>query len=611
METQLETIRNPLEGLGSVLAIRDLRWRVQQSLTRGLRRGWEEALLALDPLTVLRCMRVAHAPVQGVVPRPTSLPVLVRTLGRPLVRRALNAPACDIAGTEPVRRLWLHALATAQAARSLAQASGECDPDEAYVLGLLHDLPLWLHYLSLRRNGATPALGAAEWIRDWNLPSNLQRVVEHAMLGRGPAPESDDGAACSVVAAAELLAELADFWHPDEGDDLSRSLLLSVVTKEDLVAAHNLRQSVVQELAEFGLGATALEPENVQGLPPTGSPLMPARDRGNLADLVTTLLRCSDSTHYRGIVTATTAATLRFLGFERVHLVRWLPQSRCCLVRAKADLSPQPLRQAAVEATPREAALIERALASSEVQHAVQQNHDPMQLLRLLGADEALVVPLNGEFALPSLLVMDRALSGAPIHPAVDSSGAQALAGTTSILIQNLLLKRQRARAQQYALTDPLTRLLNRGVGIQRLAQELSRAERSGQPLTVLMLDMDDFKRLNDTRGHLVGDQALRATADVLRKTLRRSDVVCRYGGEEFMVVLPETSIEEASVTATRIFTAVEDCGAAMSLPLTISIGLASVRTDDDQVESVLVRADRALYASKARGRNRFSVDGE
>jgi predicted signal transduction protein with EAL and GGDEF domain len=104
--------------------------------------------------------------------------------------------------------------------------------------------------------------------------------------------------------------------------------------------------------------------------------------------------------------------------------------------------------------------------------------------------------------------------------------------------------------------------------------------------------------------------QALRATADVLRKTLRRSDTICRYGGEEFMVVLPETSAEESAVLAARLFTAVEARGHDEKLPITVSIGQASVR-QDDSAESLLNRADQALYASKAGGRNRFSIADE
>ena len=109
---------------------------------------------------------------------------------------------------------------------------------------------------------------------------------------------------------------------------------------------------------------------------------------------------------------------------------------------------------------------------------------------------------------------------------------------------------------------------------------------------------------------HVQGDQALRATADVLRKTLRRSDTICRYGGEEFMVVLPETSAEESAVLAARLFTAVEARGHEEKLPITVSIGQASVR-QEDSAESLLNRADRALYASKAGGRNRFSIADE
>jgi diguanylate cyclase (GGDEF)-like protein len=128
-------------------------------------------------------------------------------------------------------------------------------------------------------------------------------------------------------------------------------------------------------------------------------------------------------------------------------------------------------------------------------------------------------------------------------------------------------------------------------MGITSLDQAIARSQRSGVDLTVLMIDLDQFKKLNDTYGHVQGDQALRATADVLRKTLRRSDTICRYGGEEFMVVLPETSAEESAVLAARLFTAVEARGHDEKLPITVSIGQASVR-QDDSAESLLNRAD-------------------
>ena len=147
-------------------------------------------------------------------------------------------------------------------------------------------------------------------------------------------------------------------------------------------------------------------------------------------------------------------------------------------------------------------------------------------------------------------------------------------------------------------------------MGINTLEQAVARTDRDKSPLTVLMCDLDHFKRLNDTLGHVQGDAALRATADVLRRSVRRSDTVCRYGGEEFLVVLPDTTPDEATVLATRMFTAVHARGEALELPLSVSIGLTCYRFGDS-VESMLLRADRALYASKDYGRNRFSADVE
>ena len=134
---------------------------------------------------------------------------------------------------------------------------------------------------------------------------------------------------------------------------------------------------------------------------------------------------------------------------------------------------------------------------------------------------------------------------------------------------------------------------------------------REPKPLCVLMLDLDEFKKLNDKHGHLVGDSALRLVANVLRKTLRKADTVCRYGGEEFLVMLPDTTAEEASILSARLFVAIEQAGISENLPITVSIGMAAMRPDDAITDTLVGRADRALFASKSRGRNRFSVDYE
>jgi diguanylate cyclase (GGDEF)-like protein len=328
------------------------------------------------------------------------------------------------------------------------------------------------------------------------------------------------------------------------------------------------------------------------------------------SEVVLSVLGCSRSASYRSIVTAATAAALRYFAFDRAFHIRWIRGTGMLAVRAKADLSPRRIDTMLVTPSTSEAQLFEQAQLSEKPTRIIAVRNGPPGLLRLLGSDEVLLVPVNREFQTPSFIVLDRSISTKPIVTLRDNDAVSTLAITTSLLVENLLLKLRRQRAQKFALTDPLTRLYNRRMGISCLDQELARMQRSSSPTTVLMIDVDDFKKLNDTYGHVQGDQALRAIAEMLRKTLRRSDTICRYGGEEFLVVLPETTAEESSILAARLFTAIEHRGRELGLPLTVSIGQSSIRADDT-VESVLQRADKALYASKAQGRNRFSVDAD
>lgn len=165
------------------------------------------------------------------------------------------------------------------------------------------------------------------------------------------------------------------------------------------------------------------------------------------------------------------------------------------------------------------------------------------------------------------------------------------------------------ARLERLAHTDPLTQLLNRRALTERLEREMERAMRYDSTLALLLVDLDHFKAVNDTLGHLVGDDALREVARLLRETVRTTDVVARYGGEEFLVLLPETDDTGAEAFAERIREAVEahpfDGGGA-PLRLTASLGVAlypapRIRTAED----LFVRADAALYRAKAEGRNR------
>ncbi len=168
-------------------------------------------------------------------------------------------------------------------------------------------------------------------------------------------------------------------------------------------------------------------------------------------------------------------------------------------------------------------------------------------------------------------------------------------------------------RANQFQLmsiTDPLTGLHNRRYLEARLTEELSRSKRYNYPLSFMMIDIDDFKHYNDHNGHQAGDLALEITAQCLRAALRKVDVASRYGGEEFSILLPQTSLEEAGVIADRIrrkiMTARFPHGKTQPLGnVTVSIGLSTFSPSLDSAEAIVRAADRALYHAKHHGKNR------
>jgi len=164
---------------------------------------------------------------------------------------------------------------------------------------------------------------------------------------------------------------------------------------------------------------------------------------------------------------------------------------------------------------------------------------------------------------------------------------------------------------ENLATTDGLTRLYNRRTFLQRAESEFERSRRYQRPLSVLMLDVDHFKTVNDSYGHEVGDRVLRVLADEFRKSLRQQDVLGRYGGEEFVAFLPETSSAVALDVAERLRKSVENLRVPVerdSIRVTLSIGIATVRDRDRDISALIIFADQALYEAKQQGRNRVVV---
>lgn len=182
--------------------------------------------------------------------------------------------------------------------------------------------------------------------------------------------------------------------------------------------------------------------------------------------------------------------------------------------------------------------------------------------------------------------------------------------GVSAMMFQThiFVLVRRVSVLSRLSQTDPLTRIANRRSTDERLAAEIQRAARFGHPLSIALIDVDDFKLVNDTYGHPVGDAVLQRLASLLVRELRTIDVAGRYGGEEFLVVLPETDAGGASIALERILEAVRG---DRQLSITVSAGISEFETNGRAASDLLDAADRALYQAKRSGKNRAVVAGD
>ncbi|MEP6913546.1 MAG: diguanylate cyclase [bacterium] len=206
--------------------------------------------------------------------------------------------------------------------------------------------------------------------------------------------------------------------------------------------------------------------------------------------------------------------------------------------------------------------------------------------------------------------------SGGRIFDEVDLSMLEIIGPQIAVALERAEWQERATQFQLMSITDPLTGLLNRRYLEERLTEELNRSKRYSYPMSCLMIDIDDFKSYNDRNGHQAGDVALKITAHSLKAALRSADIACRYGGEEFCILLPQTSLTEAGVIAERMRHKVTetDYPYGKSQPqrtVSISIGISTFGKHIDTAESVIAAADRALYDAKRLGKNRieFYVD--
>ncbi|MDA8203334.1 MAG: diguanylate cyclase [Chloroflexi bacterium] len=266
---------------------------------------------------------------------------------------------------------------------------------------------------------------------------------------------------------------------------------------------------------------------------------------------------------------------------------------------------------------PREALALLPAAAAAAVAFVAEASGAPL-LAAVLGASA--VGSLVGVACVDALLrsharALERAMASLADDNATDLPDPARLGGLGPAARQLARVADTLRSAQTDATTDRLTRVANRPTLLAHLFAEVERVTRYSRPLSVAFIDLDHFKAVNDTYGHEVGDIVLRGVADVFREQTRSTDFVGRYGGEEFVVVLPEITVEDATAVAEKLRLLVMKqrfaAGDGTELGVSVSIGIAGGRGQHLRVDQLLRDADAAMYAAKSLGRNQTYVFAE
>jgi diguanylate cyclase (GGDEF)-like protein len=194
-------------------------------------------------------------------------------------------------------------------------------------------------------------------------------------------------------------------------------------------------------------------------------------------------------------------------------------------------------------------------------------------------------------------------------QPRFSPNDVQTLESVADILataVQNSIYV---AKVRQLASRDGLTGMLNRRAFEERILEEITRADRYRSSLAILMIDIDHFKAVNDEFGHLLGDEVLKHAATIFQHQLRKVDFICRFGGEEFAIILPSTTLESAAAVAEKLRRAFfTHAFSGISRPITVSIGVAAFPEHGMNRDTLVRAADRALYQAKQEGRNRVAT---
>jgi diguanylate cyclase (GGDEF)-like protein len=294
---------------------------------------------------------------------------------------------------------------------------------------------------------------------------------------------------------------------------------------------------------------------------------------------------------------------------ERVSLLLFDEASNELAVKAAVGPRSEVSREARVRMGEGVAGSVMVAGRPLVVRDVEDGEHTPAPAERSYKTKSFISYPISiGGRKVGVLNITDKAGGGS--YDDIDLSLIESIAPQMAMAMDRAEWQEKANQFQLMSITDPLTGMLNRRYLIERLAEELKRSKRQEYPMSFMMIDIDDFKLYNDRNGHQAGDLALEMTAQCLKSALRSADVASRYGGEEFCILLPQTSLEEGISIAERIRRRITRVrfphGKSQPLAsVTVSIGVSAFGPGLETPQTIIEAADRALYLAKSRGKNR------
>ena len=607
--TRIILVRGPLstadyqeqgEGRAHVPVCPPVARRVLELLdARGARDPEIRDLVGADPGLALRILEAANGALSGVGVTVNSVDVALQVLGRGACRTIVQdglavMPAAVAPHHLPFVR---HAVVTSFIAGSLAEVLESAAPAEARVAGLLH--------------GIDSLVGESGYLASCRIPKRLCRAASSDESDR--AHREDDEVLAWIVELAHRMAEgfgavascdratdgspetderlrgLGEVIHERVARDLADGLLVLGV----LVGLPRL------DLVTFEAAFTHLaETESRLSPPPEGLTVV----------VHEALTRIREAGSEVGALDAFMAAVRGTPGVGRALLI--LEEAGEAMISASEDQQPFFVRI-------RDLATVAEGI--SELMLIAHRERRASAVLRGTGFDgvfnaldtaEILVVPLRAgrQHVGVTLIPTDRPLSGV-LAPTLD-----VLAQAVGEAMERVQFSRRSFLLTERITKDGLTGVLQRAHLMDLLEAEIHVANRYARPIAMVMLDIDNFKDWNDTYGHQVGDVLLRDVARAIQDCSREGDLVGRYGGDEFIIVLPGQSMEQAQAFAERVRERVERLGETMTdvlyqLKLSVSLGVAAAKTGSVESGALLFRADHALYRAKERGRNRVHVE--